>query len=92
MKYTGVTSDSTELSMHVDVMATEGVGLASDMTDDGLKSSETKIDSTRFITAETADNVEVAAENRVGLHGWRHTMTEHIKFTDETVDAIHLQK
>ena len=59
------------------------------MTDDGVKYAETKIDGARFITVETADNVEVAAENRVGLHGWRHVITEDIEFTDdETVDAI----
>ena len=43
----------------------------------------------RFIAAETADNVEVAAENRVGLHGCRHVITEDIEFTDdETANAI----
>ena len=73
--------------MHVDVMITEGVGLAFDMTDDGVKSAETKIDGARFV--ETADNVEMATENRVGLHGCSHVITEDIEFTDdETVDAI----
>ena len=75
--------------MHLDVMVTEGVGLAFDVTDDGVKSAEIKIDGARFITVEVVDNVEVAAENRVGLHGCRHVITEDIEFTDnETVDAI----
>ena len=75
--------------MHLDVMATEGVGLTFDMIDDGVNSAETKIDGARFIAAEIADNVEVAAENRVGLHGCRHVITEDIEFTDdETANAI----
>ena len=74
--------------MHVDVMVTEGVGLAFDMTDDGVKSAETKIDGARFIAVETADNVEMATENRVRLHGCSHVITEDIEFTDdETVDV-----
>ena len=55
--------------MHLDALATEGVGLAFDVIDDGVKSAGTKIDGARFIKVEIADNVEVATENRVGLHG-----------------------
>lgn len=51
--------------MHLDVMATEGAGLAFDVTDDGVKPAEIKIDGARFIAVEIVDNVEVAAENRV---------------------------
>ena len=59
--------------MHLDVMATEGVGFAFDVTDNGVKSAETKIDGVRFIASETADNVEVAAENRVYRTAWMQT-------------------